>query len=166
MSTAAATPEVDDDLSVYDHGAQLFPPGLCAFLAATDSSTVDDYAAVDYLRLSARKQNQDAADFYARNFDIAHRDRLGGRRFNEYADKEIAAALRISNVAAGKKIGTAIAVIETFPPLWQAMHEGWLDELRAIVDQGLSAVTEEAGLRIVVKLLPKAPNLLLCVLCW
>jgi hypothetical protein len=153
MSTAV---DVDDELSVYDHGVQLSPPDLCALLAATEPSTVDDYDAVEYLRLSARKQNQDTADFYARVYDVVHRDRYGGRRLNEYADKELAAALRISNVAAGKKLRTAITIIETYPLLWRAMREGRLDELRAIIfDQGLSAVSEEAGLRIVLKLCPR-----------
>ena len=159
MSRNART--ADDDQSVYAHGARLSGTDLGLLLAGTDASTVDGFDAVDYLRLAERKQNQDAAVFYAWVFDVAHREKFGSSRsFNPYADQEIAAALRISTVAAGKKIALAITIIETYPPLWQAMHDGRLDVLRAVIfDAELSGVNEHAGLRIVLKLLPKAPNL-------
>lgn len=144
-------------------------PGLAALLADADPATLSGFDLVHFLKATERlaswaasRQLAAVAELGGRHFDPTADDPLGpGTRrldqpVNEFADVEIAAALRLSRQTAGNRLSVAVS-LQRLPAVGEALASGWLDltRVRAITD-AVVGLDDDVAARVADEVLSRA----------
>lgn len=164
MVIANDTPHAMTDLHGLPPDVEDMAPGpqLAALLAAADRSSLSDHDTVRLLvardRLVSHWQAQRAGDIA----EVTRRsaDSSGGDTRGEFAACEVAAALRLTHMAAQHEVALALAVTERLPAVGELLGSGRIDGRRArVLVDGTDHLAVETARRVIADVAESAPQL-------